>query len=236
LLRFYRFHACIGRGAADAAGRAACRALAPLVATLSGERVQAELLKLLRAPDPGPTLALMTEDGVLQKIIASPRALDPLRRLIRIERAQDLAPDPLRRLAALVASDAEGLARRLRLSNADRNRLIGLGVPLDLSGDAAAHRRQLYGLGRAVFVDRMLVTAAISGATRKVKPLLAIAARWRDVAFPLRGQDLTEIGIAPGPEIGRWLQEIEAWWEDGDFKASRRACLAELHRRLAAAA
>ena len=44
LLRFYRFHAWYGRGEADEAARAACRASAPLLPTLSGERVQAEIL------------------------------------------------------------------------------------------------------------------------------------------------------------------------------------------------
>src|SRR6202043_3407136 len=52
LLRFYRFHAHYGSGEADTAARAACRDLAHLLPTLSGERVAAETLKLLAAPDP----------------------------------------------------------------------------------------------------------------------------------------------------------------------------------------
>ncbi len=236
LLRFYRFHAWLGRGAADAAARAACRGSAPLVATLSGERVQTEMMKLLRAPDPVPTLALMAEDGVLGKILPATRSLDALRRLIRLECGLKLEPDPLRRLGALIVDDAEGVARRLRFSNADRERLIALGAPLDLAGDARAQRRHLYRLGRAVYVDRVLLTAAISGATRKARPLLAGASRWRKISFPLSGGDVTALGVAPGPEIGRLLAELETWWEAGDFKAPRRACLAELRRRLQAAA
>jgi poly(A) polymerase len=236
LLRFYRFHAWLGRGAADAAARAACRASSRLVATLSGERVQAELLKLLRAPDPAPTLALMVEDGVLARIIPAPRPLDALRRLVRIERAQKLAPDPLRRLAVLVADDAVGLAARLKLSNLDRDRLVAMGAPLDLAGDARAQRRLLYHLGRDAYIDRLLLTVSISGATRKVRILLAGAKSWRAVSFPLGGRDATALGVAPGPAIGRVLQEVEAWWEEGDFRASRRACLAELRRRLHAEA
>ncbi len=106
LLRFYRFHAWYGRGAADRAARAACRALAPLVPTLSGERVQAETMKLLRAPDPLPSLALMAKDGVLAQIVPVARPLRALRRLVRIEPA----PDPLRRLAVLAADGAGELA------------------------------------------------------------------------------------------------------------------------------
>src|SRR6201986_4262354 len=47
LLRFYRFHAWYGRGAADDAARAGCRASTPLLPTLSGARVPGEALKFV---------------------------------------------------------------------------------------------------------------------------------------------------------------------------------------------
>src|SRR5262249_46025432 len=65
LLRFYRFFAHYGHAPADAEARAAARALAHLLPTLSAERMAAEMLKLLGAPDPIPMLVLMGEDGVL---------------------------------------------------------------------------------------------------------------------------------------------------------------------------
>ncbi|MGH7036184.1 MAG: CCA tRNA nucleotidyltransferase [Stellaceae bacterium] len=236
VLRFYRFHAWLGRGAADPAARAACRASAPLVSTLSGERVQAELMKLLRAADPASTLALMAEDGVLGKILPATQPLDILRRLVRLERGLQLEPDALRRLGAVIAADAEGVARRLKLSNAERDRLLALDGALDLAGDAKAQRRLLYRLGREAYIDRVLMTAAASGASRKVRSLLAAAARWRKPVFPLSGGDVTALGIAPGPEIGRLLAVLEDWWEEGDFRASRRASLAELRSRVPSAA
>jgi len=235
VLRFYRFHAWLGRGAADPAARAACRASAPLVATLSGERVQAELLKLLGAADPVPTLALMAEDGVLGKILPATRPLEVLRRLIRIEHSLKLDPDALRRFGALVDGDVEGLARRLRFSNADRDRLLALGVPVDLADDAPAQRRLLYRLGRDTYIDRVLLTASVSGATRKLRGLVAAATRWRKLVFPLSGGDVVALGVAPGPEVGRWLAMLESWWEEGDFRPARRACLAELRRRIGSA-
>src|SRR5579862_6439241 len=193
LLRFYRFQAWYGRGAADKAAREACAKLAPLLSTLSGERGQAELLKLLRAPNPLPTLILMQEDGVLAKIVPARRPLDMLQRLLRLEVAQKLAPDALRRLAALIAQDGDSLAAKLRFSNADRERLASLAVPIALDGDAPAQRQLLYRLGRDMYIDRVLLTAAVSGATRKVTTLIAAAKKWRPVAFPLRGADVTAL-------------------------------------------
>ena len=54
--------------------------------------------------------------------------------------------------------------------------------------------------------------------------------------FPLRGADIAEAGVAEGPAIGQLLVAIEAWWEAGDFTATRKQCLDELQRRLDAPA
>src|SRR5882672_2726747 len=137
LLRFYRFHAHYGRGEAAAAARDACRRLAHLLPGLSGERVAAELLKLLAAPDPSATLEMMAADGLLAVLLPEARRRDRLAGLVTLE----AAADPLRRLAALIAADAEAaqrLAARLRLSGAERDRLVLLAAPplaVDLAGD-----------------------------------------------------------------------------------------------------
>lgn len=228
LLRFYRFHAWYGKGEADAAARAGCRASTPLLPTLSGERVQAELLKLLGAKDPVPSLALMQEDGALVRILPKTRPLNVLARLIKLEPK----PDTLRRLAALVASEGDALARKLKFSNADRERLAALSEAAPLTSDATEQRRLLHRLGRDLYIDRVLLSAAIADDTAPVQKLLAAAAKWKPIAFPLRGADIAAAGVPEGPAIGKLLAEIEAWWEAGDFKATRKQCLAEMQRRL----
>ena len=59
ILRFFRFFAWYGQGAPDAAAVAACTELKGGLASLAAERVSKELLKLLAAPDPRPSVALM---------------------------------------------------------------------------------------------------------------------------------------------------------------------------------
>jgi poly(A) polymerase len=233
LLRFYRFHANYGKAAADAEARAAARALAHLLPKLSGERVAAELFKLLAAPDPVPTLRLMEEDGVLQVLLPMPLLPDRLAQLLAIAPASDA----LLRLGALVELDAAGaaaLAQRLKLANALRDRLTAFAAPpwpIDLGADSTARRRALYHLGADLYRDLVLLAAAGQG----VKPdaaLLAAAAAWRPIALPVQGRDLRSRGVPAGPEMGRLLAELEAWWEAGDFRAGRDACLAELDRRI----
>jgi poly(A) polymerase len=234
LLRFYRFHAHYGRGPADDEARAACRALRGLLPTLSGERVAAEMLKLLAAPDPVPTLRIMAEDGVLVAVLPRAGRIERLAALM----ALDPVPDPLRRLAALIdggATEAEALVERLRLSNEQRDRVVALAAApgaVDLSANARAQRRALHRLGAALYRDLVLLRGAESGSRERVRELLALADAWQPLEFPLRGRDATALGVPEGPEVGRLLAEVEAWWEEGDYRASRKAALAELRRRL----
>ncbi|HJT05801.1 MAG TPA: CCA tRNA nucleotidyltransferase [Stellaceae bacterium] len=232
LLRFYRFHAHYGKGAADAEARAACRALAALLPTLSGERVAAETLKLLAAADPLPTLRMMAEDGVLAAFLPEARHFGRLAALL----PQEPAPDALRRLGVLLDDDAAtaaGVAKRLRLSNEQRERLLRAAAPpvaLDLAGNERVQRRTLYHLGADLYRDLVLRRAAEGGDAARARALLALADAWRPLEFPLKGRDVTALGVPAGPEIGRLLAAVAAWWEEGDFRADRKAALAELKR------
>jgi poly(A) polymerase len=236
LLRFYRFYAHYGVPPADDEARVAAQALAPLLPNLSGERVAAELLKLLGAPDPVPTLVLMRDDGVLAVLLPEAGSLDRLAALVPLEPA----PDALRRLAALVeggSSAVTAIAARLKLSSAQRERLTQMAAPpwpVDLAADEPAQRRALYHLGSALYRDLALLRAAELGNATQLGALLGLAAAWRPVALPVQGRDVTALGMSPGPVIGRLLAELEAWWEAGDFRADRAQCLAELARRVAA--
>lgn len=236
-LRFYRFTARFGGEPGDKAGRAACREAASLLGGLSAERVAQELLRLLAVPDPVPAVRMMTEDGVLQAILPEAQRPDRLAALLRIEPPP---ADPLRRLAALNEADSAGMraiAGRLRLSNVQRDRLAGLAPPwpVDPAADARAQRRALYRLGAKRYRDVLLLRAAETGlAPARLAELLVLAMAWRPPVFPLDGHDVTALGAAPGPRVGRLLSAVRQWWEDGDFAADRAACLRKLEEMEAA--
>jgi poly(A) polymerase len=226
VLRYYRFEARFGGGNGDEAARAACRDAALLLPRLSAERVAQELLRLLAVPDPAPALRMMAEDGVLGAILPEATRLDRLQRLIALAPQ----PDPLRRLAALVAVDAAGamaLAERLRLSNAERDRLAGLAPPwpLDSAGDLRHQRLALYRLGSERYRDTALLLASEGAMDRpRLAELLALTATWNPPRFPLKGRDVTALGIPPGKRVGELLAAVHEWWEAGDFTADGEAC------------
>jgi len=248
LLRFFRFLAHYGRAAPDRAALAACREYAPGLPALSGERIRTEILKLLAAPDPAPILDLMRREGILAHVLPEGTEIARLRALTRIELesegepdSEGMGPDPLRRLAAVLAADATGLASvasRLRLSNAERTRLMAMlapgayPAPEDLAPDRGA---QLHRLGRARYADRLMIAwagermiAPAGPRDSRYREMLRLATRWRPKTLPVTGADVQALGIAPGPEIGRLLAELENWWIAEDFVPDRRQALAKL--------
>ncbi|HBV12553.1 MAG TPA: CCA tRNA nucleotidyltransferase [Brevundimonas sp.] len=215
ILRFYRFFAWYGRGAPDAAAVAACAALAEGVERLSAERVSKELLKLLAAPDPRPAVRLMQDAGVLGRI------LPPRDDLMLFEAMVGVSPDPVLRLSALLTADVETVrasANRLRLSNAQKDRLIAaVRAPLDPHVSDAQARAIIWREGRQAFEDRVRRAWAAGAEAARMQALLALAADWTPPKLPVGGRDLARLGLKPGPETGRVLKAFEDSWIADDF-------------------
>lgn len=248
LLRYFRFYAHYAAPPPDPAALAACRDLAHLLPTLSGERVCQETMKLLRAADPAPVFALMREQGILKHFLAEATHIDRLAALVTIEGVVSSAllerADAVRRLGALLDDSAEAaraVASRLKFSNADRERLVAIlrdgesAIDPDLNGRARRHL--IHRLGTERFIDRALLNWAgrvAQGGTQDRRAtdswidLIRFAREWPMPAFPLKGRDLLEAGVPTGPAIGELMEQLEAWWIEGDFAADRKACLARL--------
>ena len=238
LLRFFRFHAHYGRGAPDPDGLAAACELAPEAANLSGERVRAELLRLLAAPDPVAVLDLMAAGRVLGVFLPDAGDTASLAAFLEIE-PDGAATDALLRLAALLPpypAVGRKVATRLRLSRAEQAQLAGFLEPpgAALGSGERALRTALYRQGAAVLADQWrLAWARIEAGERAahrpdLEDALAVAARWQPKSFPLKGRDATARRVPAGPRVGQLLAAVEAWWIAEDFAPDRAACLAKL--------
>ena len=221
ILRYYRFQARFG-AALDEAAEEACAELAHTLKGLSRERIAAELLALLALPDPHATVERMRSKGVLGVILpeACPAYLAALARLIAAEAAQGFAPDPVRRLAALLPPSpdvAETVAARLRLSKAQRNRLVSAAERT--AADADDPHTLAYRLTPPLAIDRLLL---LGNDARSI-------ADWAVPVFPLKGGAIVARGITAGPAVARLLQTIEARWVAEGFPNAARieALLAE---------
>lgn len=226
ILRFFRFYAWYGRGEADPVALAACAALKEGMVRLSAERVWKELQKLLAAKDPVPAVRLMGETGVLAQVL--PEAAN----LPRFEAVAALDTDPMLRLAALLDGPA-GVAERLRLSNAQRDRLaaaLAADPPVTARMGEPAARRALYAIGWQAFVDRLRLAQA--GQAGNPEALIAALDGWRRPVLPISGKDVVALGVEAGPRVSEILKAVEAWWINNDFpeEAAVRAHLGQAAR------
>jgi tRNA nucleotidyltransferase/poly(A) polymerase len=225
ILRFFRIHAAYGGGEPDRAGYLACIRGRAGLGTLSAERLRAEMLKLLVAEGAVEALIAMEDGGLLLAILGGVAYRGPLAAMIAAERALGLAPDPVRRLAALAVSvteDARRVAQRLRLSNAEAKQLDSMGHRWWRLGsmDEATARRRLYRLGAPRFRDRLMQAWARAGFGADPGPWLNVATlpqRWQPPAFPLKAEDFVARGIAAGPALGHVLTIAEDAWLAADF-------------------
>jgi poly(A) polymerase len=235
ILRFFRFHAAYGEGTPDPEGLAACIEGLAGLEQLSRERVRMEMVKLLVAKHAVPTLALMTEMGLLEQVLGGVPLLASYANMTKLEAALALAADPVRRLGALAVSvieDAERLRERLRLTNAEYERLASMADgwrQISTSWSEHAARVLLYRLGSARFTDRVLLawTRAPQGAADPTWHALAtLPERWSAPAFPLKAADFIARGVPKGPRLGAALAAAEEAWIAAGFPVDAPAVVA----------
>jgi len=237
LLRFFRFHAERGRGEIDRDGFAAAVRARNGIRDLAAERINAEFRRLLLARRAAETVRIVQDAGILSVILGGigyPRRLE---RVAAFESAAGLAGAYPRRLAALAAAiseDAERVAARLRLSNADSDRMraaVESGARWRVPPVEKAAKAAIYELGRPSFDDALALAAANRPGT--AEEWAAPARRlgdWRVPKFPISGKDLLANGVLRGPMLGAILKQLESWWIDQDFAPDREALLARLQQ------
>jgi poly(A) polymerase len=237
ILRFFRFFAWYGSGPANDAALAACESLRGELKTLSAERVSKELLKLLAANDPRESVALMARTGVLGEVLPAPIDLARFAGLVAIEDDQLFENDPVLRLAALLPDDQLGavqFAERLRLANADRDRIAAALAPSPAFKSWMSPReirRAVYRLGAQPFRDRAKLAwarADRTATTPQWRGMIALGEGWVRPAFPLTGEDVIAAGAPKGPMVGQVLREVEDWWVDHDFIDDRMSTIEKL--------
>ncbi|AIT78761.1 CCA tRNA nucleotidyltransferase [Novosphingobium pentaromativorans] len=201
ILRYFRFQARFGSQPADQEAEEACAELAATLKGLSRERIGMETMNLLGLAAPSPTLRRMAELGVLAVILpeADPEALTAL---VAAERSQGIAPDALRRLAALLPAQvplAEQVASRFRLSGAQKKRLATAAARTD---EPVEPRALAYRLGIEGALDRLLIAGADASSLD----------HWVIPQFPLKGGEIVGKGVGAGPEVARILRSVEDCW------------------------
>ncbi|MEM8794341.1 MAG: CCA tRNA nucleotidyltransferase [Pseudomonadota bacterium] len=237
-LRFFRFFAWFGDGRPDRdALKAVVRTKAGLE-TLSAERIWTELLKILGAPDPERATLWMRTTEVLETVLPENWGLDQFHWLIHAERTFRMKVDPIRRLQAMLRPDEaiiRALARRLKLSNKDTERLISwsfemVDVERYASESVAGLAKHLYRGKPDAIADALIHEAAKrlhkqDDSAERVQALASFAETFERPVFPVSGSDLKERGFKEGRILGNKLLDLQEEWIESGFKKSREELL-----------
>lgn len=231
ILRFFRFFAYYGKVEPDEETLTICSDLAPNIASLSGERIQSEMLKLLSAADPSLAVKLMRKYGVLEQVcgFSCKRVFTHgagtndvnVRLALLIRRADINATDALKILA-----------ERWKLPNNLKQTLLTLIThTADISPaiDVNRQKQLIRRLGGNTFSAVVQLKTLLESVKDKdyvsYNLMLKLAASWQPPIMPVSGNDLIAAGVSPGQKLGAQLYELEKIWEESNYKLSREELL-----------
>jgi poly(A) polymerase len=225
ILRFFRFQASYAHGAPDPAGLHASITARDGLRSLSRERVRAELMKLLTAPFAVETVTVMAEAGFMTMLLGGVALTPGFAAMAKVEEAAGVAPDPVRRLGALdvfITEDAARLREKLRLFNAEHDRLVSMADRwwrLSPALDEAGMRTLLYRIGPDRYRDRVLLAwTRTAGADDPAWLALAtLPSRWTAPRLPLRSADFMARDVPKGPALGAAMRAAEDAWIAAGF-------------------
>ena len=221
ILRFFRFSAWYGnkRVGLDAEALSAISENLAGLERLSKERIGAEMMKLLAAPDPSTSIAAMRSSGVLQNILAG--ADDRLLSLfVHLETENSLPSDTIARLAILGGQDVK---HQLRLSN---KQIKTYGTLRECMANTMPPHELGYRYSEHIALICIALRAALFETPINKQDLYS-AKRGALAQFPLNGQDLKD--RFQDAELGHVLKTCKANWIASEFSLSKEDLLSNIH-------
>lgn len=227
ILRFFRFFAFYGKLPLDKDAINACISAANKISTLSAERIQSEMFKLLKAKNPAQVINIMQENGINNYLFENNINIKVL------EKIQTVSDEVCLRLAALMKgfsiNDVRSQVKKWKLSNKNKNYLLSILFPkkdVDLMGNAASQHKIIRLLGKELYKDIVLLECSVEKIEDAIKDkLISESEVWQIPIFPVNGDDIKNLGITQGKQIGDLLFKAENWWEDKNYKPQKTEIL-----------
>ena len=218
---------------------------------LSGKRLLGELQLILSEPDPWRYVACLGELELLRFIHPSLKADAHLREKFR-EVGNTVAlhallfiEEPVEAwfvyflglLSDLKRKEVEAICNRLSLTGRRQVRAVEAGQTVQdilaglTRGDPSPS--QVYRLLHPLPAESVLLALALAPSQAVKKKISFFLTKLKDVRLSLRGEDLLEMGVPPGPDLGRLLEATRDALLDGLIEHGEVSERTFVRRRLA---
>ena len=189
---------------------------------ISGERIWMEISKILAGPDPRIAIEDMASTGVDHEI-DFPGTIDTKtwNRIIDVSAFNNA----ILMLGLLSYSEGYGkfIAEKWKMSSEERDRLVFITTNKNHAISDKEIKAKIAESSKPEWTrDRFVDVLKVQG--REFNAL----EKWSIPTFPVQGQDLINIGMKPGPEMGQTLKALRDSWINSDFTTTHDELITSL--------
>ncbi len=220
ILRAFRFHVQLDCNSFSSKIINACSKYANKIKSLSGERIQNEMLRLLQHSKAIGTLIIMQKCQILHEVLPIELHLDKIRNV-------NLHTDqPIINLAFLLRSSqqksnaAKVIQNRWKLSKKQFNHLNNL-CKIELN--SVNQKSEIRKLGTDLYNDMLIIHNYENKISYKqLLDYKKFALEWNLPALPISGDDLIYVGYKQGTYLKKSLDKIIDYWEKNDYIPNKK--------------
>lgn len=210
ILRYFRFQGRMSKPNWDMHTLEVIKNNSKGLKTISGERIWAELNKILSGEHVIEILLKMKQTNVSDSINLN------LNRIHELKKVQTYTKSHLVALATLMnnTNELNELNSKWKFSSYEFNAMLFLIKNRDTKFNELIAKKMLV---NKVPLEYVLLLSYARGD----KNLVNVLKNWKLPEFPVTGKDLLTLGYKQGPEMGKILTNLRKKWEDSEFKLDK---------------
>ena len=232
ILRFFRFYCYYGI-VLDNQGLKYSIKYKDKLATLSGERIKAEMFKILLSNYPIKTLHIMNQNGILQ-IITSIDDFDfnKIELLYSIKKyiKNNVSAELVLSLLLKNIDELDILRNKWKLSKKENNKIFNL---LLHKGDKIYNKKQIqellfYNNDKNHVIDLVIINAILNNINNPqdyINNLINFIQSIKIPSFPINGNDLEKLDIKNKKDYGKIISILKQEFIESDFKLTKEELL-----------
>ena len=232
ILRFFRFYCYYGI-VLDNQGLKYSIKYKDKLTTLSGERIKAEMFKILLSNYPIKTLHIMNQNGILQIITSiDDFNFNKIELLYSIKKyiKNNVSAELILSLLLKNIDELDILKNKWKLSKKENNKIFNL---LLHKGDKIYNKKQIqellfYSNDKNYVIDLVIINAILNNINNPqdyINNLINFIQSIKMPSFPINGNDLEKLDIKNKKDYGKIISILKQEFIESDFKLTKEELL-----------